>query len=319
MSNTRPNSYPDFTPPSAAVESIVSRLDAVGISIGNTYFSLWSGLVVLAVAAALVILSRLLTRLSYILLGRIARLDEAQKVLAHKLISVVVWAFAILVGIDMLGVDLTALTVFSGAFGLAIGFGLQKTFGNLIAGIILLMDRSIKPGDVIAVTDISGKENFGQIRKIGIRAISVIARDKKEYLIPNENLMINQVENWSYSSLDIRVKAPVRVAYGADIELAERLMEEAARETPRVLDDPEPRVLLMAFNESAIMFEIRFWINDPENGISSVRSGVLKRTWRKFYDCGVAIPFPQRDLHLQDSAALRHMLATFSSPQKKDS
>jgi len=147
-----------------------------------------------------------------------------------------------LIGVDLLGIDLTALTVFSGAFGLAIGFGLQKIFGNLIAGIILLLDKSIKPGDVIAVADQSGQQTFGQIRRIGIRAVSVTTRDEREYLIPNENLMINQVENWSYSSKNVRVQVPVGVSYDADMALAEKLMLEAAAKARRVLATPPPTV-----------------------------------------------------------------------------
>src|SRR5690606_23962142 len=136
-------------------------------------------------------------------------LGESQRLLLDKVLTLLVWGFAILIGIDILGVDLTALAVFSGAFGLAIGFGLQRTFGNLIAGIILLMDKSIKPGDVISVADQAGNTTFGQIRKIGVRAVSVTTRDQREYLIPNENLMINQVENWSYSSRNVRMQIPV--------------------------------------------------------------------------------------------------------------
>jgi small-conductance mechanosensitive channel len=236
------------------------------------------------------------------------RLDPVHRVLGEKFVSILVWVTAALVGIDILGISLSALTVFSGAFGLAVGFGLQKTFGNLIAGMILLMDRSIKPGDVIAVKDSAGKESFGQIRKIGIRAVSVITRDKKEYLIPNENLMINQVENWSYSSREVRVKIPVGVAYSSDMELAEKLMYEAAKSTPRVLDFPPTNVLMMAYGESSVDFEIRIWITDPEAGIANVRSEVLKRLWNLFKENGIEIPFPQRDLNLRESEAFRELL-----------
>jgi small-conductance mechanosensitive channel len=219
--------------------------------------------------------------------------------LGEKIASIIVWVVAILIGVDILGINLTALTVFSGAFGLAIGFGLQKTFGNLIAGIILLMDRSIKPGDVIAVND--GISNtVGQVKKIGIRAVSVITRDKKEYLIPNENLMVNQVENWSYSSRDVRVKVPVSVTYDTDIAFAETLMLQAAREAVRVLDDPAPSVWLSALGENGISFEIQIWIDDPEEGLGNVRSDVLKRLWALFRENGVRVPYPQRDLHLRD-------------------
>ncbi|HEX7711925.1 MAG TPA: mechanosensitive ion channel domain-containing protein [Sphingomonadaceae bacterium] len=279
--------------------SVIETLDSYGFDVGQTHISLWTGSVVLLVIVGVIVFARLGSQAARWLLGKTARLDLTQKLLAEKLATVFIWALALLIGIDILGINLTALAVFSGAFGLAIGFGLQKTFGNLIAGIILLMDRSIKPGDVISVADVSGKDSFGQIRKIGIRAISVVTRDKTEYLIPNEILMTTQVVNWSYSSRDVRVKAPVGVAYDTDLELAERLMLQAAGDTPRVLANPEPKVLLMAFGESSVQFEIRFWIMDPEEGVSGVRSEVYKRVWKLFHEHGVSLPFPQRDLNLQ--------------------
>ena len=195
------------------VGGLISWLDAFGFTVGDTRISAWSLIVVVVVVVGLFLVARVGSRVAHRLFKRLTGLDPGARVLGEKLLSIVIWTFAILVGVDILGIDLTALTVFSGAFGLAVGFGLQKTFGNLLAGIILLMDRSIKPGDVIAVNDPTGRESFGQIRKIGIRAISVVTRDRKEYLIPNENLMVNQVVNWSYSSREVRVKAPVGVSY----------------------------------------------------------------------------------------------------------
>jgi small-conductance mechanosensitive channel len=236
------------------ITGIIKTLDSYSVELGTYHISLWGGLLVLLVLAGIWFVGRYGSKLAHKILSRVRALDGTQQLLAEKLVSVAIWALAILVGIDIMGIDLTALAVFSGAFGLAIGFGLQKTFGNLIAGIILLMDRSIKPGDVISVADAAGNESFGQIRRIGIRAISVVTRDKTEYLIPNENLMINQVVNWSYSSKDVRVKAPVRVAYDTDLDLAERLMLQAVEEAPRVLDTPEPNVLLIGFGESAVEF-----------------------------------------------------------------
>src|SRR4030095_8271998 len=142
-----------------------------------------------------------------------------------------------LIGIDLAGIDLTALAFFSGAFGLAVGFGLQKTFGNLIAGIILLMAGSIKPGDVISVG-----ETFGQVNKIGVRAVSIVTRDGKEYLIPNELLMTQEVVHWSYSTRDVRIWIPVSIDYDCDVALAHRLMIDAANASPRVLAAPKPNV-----------------------------------------------------------------------------
>jgi small-conductance mechanosensitive channel len=294
------------------LRDVVSILDSWGFTVANYHVSVWTGLLVIIVIVGVFVFGKLLTRIARWSLGKVTRLDSTQKLLADKLIGIAIWAFAILVGIDNLGIDLTALTIFSGAFGLAVGFGLQKTFGNMLAGIILLMDRSIKPGDVIAVSDPTGRESFGQIRRIGIRAISVVTRDRKEYLIPNENLMVNQVVNWSYSSREVRVKAPVGVAYGTDLELAEKLLLEAAVGAPRVLSQPAPNVRLMAFGANAIEFEIRFWITDPEEGVSGARSEVLKRVWHLFKEHSIELPFPQLDLYLRDSKAFQQLAAAIA-------
>ena len=293
--------------PSSGVGQFIATLDRWGVTVADARISIWTLLVALVVIIFAVLFARLAIRSAGWLLGKIHGIDIAQQLLAQKLISIGVWTLTFLLAVDVLGIDLTALAVFSGALGLALGFVLQKTFGNLLAGIILLMDRSIKPGDVIAVND--GITNtVGQVKKIGIRAVSVTTRDKKEYLIPNENLMINQVENWSYSSRDVRIKVPVAVAYGADIEEAERLMLQAAKEAKRVLDKPAPSVWLSALATDAIEFEIQIWIRDPEEGLGNVRSDVLKTLWRLFHENGIQVPHPQRDLNLRDTPALRRLI-----------
>lgn len=283
---------------------IVATLDYWGFDVGAARISVWTILVTIVVIAALILFARHASRFVGRLLGRVTRMDPVQRTLAEKLSSIAIWAIAFFVGIDLLGINLTALTVFSGAFGLAIGFGLQKTLGNMIAGIILLLDRSIKPGDVIAVND-GTNSVVGQVSKIGIRAVSVVTRDKKEFLIPNENLMINQVENWSYSSRDVRIRVPVGIGYGSDNELAERVMIAAALDTPRVLPFPKPVVLITGFGENAIQCEVRLWVDDPEEGVGNVRSDLLKRILAAFRENGVSLPYPQRDIHLKDWPPLR--------------
>lgn len=276
----------------SGVTEAIAWLDRIGFDVGAYRLSLWSVTVTLAVLAGVVVGAWFVSRLARRLFAHITSLSPAQQLLGEKLVSIAVWVVAILIGIDVLGISLTALTVFSGAFGLAVGFGLQKTFGNLIAGIILLMDRSIKPGDVIAI-DAGGKERaVGQVHRIGIRAVSVTTRDKKEYLIPNELLMTQQVENWSYSSRNVRIRIPVTVAMSTDLDLAEKLMMQASHASPRVLDAPPPAVWLLEFAEAGMRFEIRVWINDPEEGLGAVRSDVLKRLWRLFQEHGVQLPDP---------------------------
>jgi small-conductance mechanosensitive channel len=312
----RPGVSPDAITRNSAITRFLNTLDAIGFDAGSTRISVWSVLVVIVVLIGIVLIARLGTRLARVSLARMTRLDATQRLLAEKIVSILLWALAILLGIDMLGIDLTALAVFSGAFGLAIGFGLQKTFGNLIAGIILLMDRSIKPGDVIAVADASGKESFGQVKKIGIRAISITTRDQREYLIPNEILMTSQVENWSYSSRNVRMQVRVGVSYAADLVRAEELMLEAARNCKRVLDVPPPSVWLDSFGDSAVQFVIHCWIQDPEEGVGNVRSEVLKTLWRLFKDNGIELPFPQRDVNLRDSEGLQALLAALGGGRK---
>jgi small-conductance mechanosensitive channel len=297
------------TQQSDTVGGFIAWLDTLGFTVGVTRISVWSVLVVVVVIVGLYLLARIGSRIAHRLFARLTPFDAGQRLLGEKLLSIVIWTFAIFVGVDLLGIDLTALTVFSGAFGLAIGFGLQKTFGNLLAGIILLMDKSIKPGDVIAVND--GITNtVGQVKKIGLRAVSVTTRDKKEYLIPNENLMINQVENWSYSSRNVRIRVPITVAPTVDLDLAERLMIEGAKAARRVLDTPPPAAWITEFGEAGVSYEIRVWIDDPEEGLANVRSDVLKRVWTLFREHGIVLPNrAQREIRLEKGEALDELIA----------
>ena len=298
------------------VGSVVDTLDSMALSFGSMRLSAWDGIVVILIVLLVLTLAWLATRAVASLLRRFTALDETQHLLAEKIITIAIWAGAFFLGIDLLGIDLTALAVFSGAFGLAIGFGLQKTFGNLIAGIILLMDKSIKPGDVIAVTDMAGNETFGQIRKIGVRAVSVTTRDQREYLIPNENLMVNQVENWSYSSKNVRMQIPVGVSYGADMKLAEQLMLEAAKAVDRILKAPPPTVWMTEYGDNSVNFTIHCWIQDPEDGVGNVRSAVLKQLWWLFKEHDVEIPFPQRDVNLRGTDHLDRLIDALGQREK---
>jgi small-conductance mechanosensitive channel len=277
------------------LDRVTRTVDRVGFTAANHRVSLLTAFVFGVIVLSLYAGIRLLNNIARHSIRRASGLDPTQQLLAQKLAGIAILVVAFFVGIDLLGIDLTALTVFSGAFGLAIGFGLQKTFGNLIAGIILLMDRSIKPGDVIVVGD-----SFGHVTKIGVRAVSIVTRDGKEHLIPNENLMTQEVENWSYSSPNVRIHIPVAIGYDCDLPAAQKLMVEAARESKRVLTAPGPTVWLKAFGESAIEHEILVWIADPEAGVGSVRSEILGRVWALFKAHGIAVPYPQRDVHIKD-------------------
>lgn len=287
---------------------LIVGMENVGLSVGTRRITLLSVANFVIVATILFALVRIVNRILTHSIGRVTALDISQRVLVQKLAGIAVIVVAVLLGIDLLGIDLTALAVFSGALGLAVGFGLQKTFGNLISGLILLMDRSVKPGDVIVVGD-----TFGAVTKIGIRAVSVVTRDGKEHLIPNEQLMTEAVENWSYSDRNVRVHIPVGVSYDSDLGLAQKLMMEAASASPRVLPEPRPSIWLTGFGDSSVDHDILVWITDPEAGVGNVRSDVLNRVWHLFKVNGIEIPFPQRDVHI------RTLVEPASPPSQPDS
>jgi small-conductance mechanosensitive channel len=277
---------------------LLASLASTRLGIGATAVSLLDIVNTVFIAILLFILARASIGFLSRWIGSAGAFDPSQRVLFQKFAQITVITVAIFIGIDVLGIDLTALAVFSGAFGLAIGFGMQKTFGNLLSGLILLMDRSIKPGDVIAVGD-----TFGWVNKIGVRAVSVLTRDGKEHLIPNERLMTEEVENWSYSSRDVRVHVAFSVSYDCDLRLVQRLAVEAATVSSRVLHDPTAVCWIKAFGESAVEFDLRFWIDDPEAGVGNVISDVFLRIWDSFKEHDIKLPFPQHDVHLRSIPA----------------
>ncbi|PZN96352.1 MAG: mechanosensitive ion channel protein MscS [Alphaproteobacteria bacterium] len=277
---------------------LIAGLDRASIGVGRRDISLLDVVNAFGLTLLLFVTARALLGLLLRWIGQVSLLDAAQRVLFQKLAQIAIVTVAIFLGFDLLGIDLTALKVFSGAFGLAIGFGLQKTFGNLISGLILLIDRSIKPGDVIAVGD-----TFGWVNKIGARAVSILTRDGKEHLIPNERLMIEEVENWSYSSRDVRIHVGFFVSYECDLRLAQRLAVEAAAISPRVLTSPAPVCWIKAFGDNGVEFDLRLWIDSPEAGIGNITSEVFFRIWDLFKENGVTMPVPQRDLHIRELPA----------------
>lgn len=276
------------------VEPITNAMERVGFDVGERRFSLLWAVTIVMTGLFLLIGVRIVSRVVGHSIDNSNQLDPTQKLLGQKIASVAIIIAAFFIGIDLIGIDLTALSFFSGAFGLAVGFGLQKTIGNLFAGIILLMDRSIKPGDIIVVGD-----SFGWVNKIGVRAVSVLTRDGKEHLIPNENLMTTEVENWSYSDPNVRMKVPVGVSYKSDMKQVEKLLYQAVDDTTRILKRPAPKVWMTEFGDNSVNWEIRAWINDPQEGVGNIRGRLLMRIWELFQENGVEIPFPQRDVHVK--------------------
>ncbi len=282
------------------LEPVMEALDGVAFELGKTRVSLLAGLKLVTLIGVLWVVAFWLSGAIERRLARSNHLSPAMRVGLSKVSKVVLLTLAFLLALDAVGIDLTALTVFGGALGVGLGFGLQRIASNFISGFILIFDRSIRPGDVVSIGD-----KFGWVQELRARYIVVKDRDGVETLIPNENLVTSEVINWSYSDPNVRLKIPVQISYGDDPERAMEIMLEAARNTPRVLKDPPPVARLMAFGDNGIALELRLWINDPQNGISNVRSDVNLGIWRGFREAGITIPFPQRDLHLKGPVSYR--------------
>ncbi|MCG6939263.1 MAG: mechanosensitive ion channel [Gammaproteobacteria bacterium] len=272
----------------------LEMLDSLSVTIGEVRLS---PLLLIKAGLSLWLFLWLANELSTFLDRQLARsntVTPAMRVLSVKLLHIALITIALLITISAAGIDLTALAVFGGALGVGLGFGLQKIFSNLVSGFILLMDRSIKPGDVIAIG-----QTYGWINHLNARYVSVITRDGIEHLIPNEVLITERVENWSFSNNLVRLKIPVGISYKSDVRQAMELCVDAAMMAPRILLKPEPRCLLKGFGDSSVDLELRVWIEDPANGRGNVLSEVLLGIWDRFHEHGIEIPYPQRDLHIR--------------------
>jgi small-conductance mechanosensitive channel len=208
------------------------------------------------------------------------------------------FSLGVLITLDTAGVNLSMLTIFGGALGLGLGFGLQNIANNLVSGVILLMDRSVKQGDVITVGD-----SYGWVVKLGARYIVVRTRDGVEKLIPNASLIATEITNWSHSDRAVRLHVKVGVSYKTDPFIVRDLLLHVADTHSRVLKYPQPNVLFVNFGESAMEFELRLWINDPQEGVENVRSAMRFEIWKVFKERGIEIPFPQRELHITGASA----------------
>jgi small-conductance mechanosensitive channel len=277
-----------------------SALDSIDLVPGKSEFTLWTLLKGLVVITLFLLVASLIGRFIERRVMKMDTLAPSTRIGIAKFSQVFLVGFAGLLGINAAGVDLTALTVLTGAIGLGLGFGLQAIASNFVSGFVLLLDKSIKPGDVISFTGTTGTstENFGWVEELRGRYVVVRDRDGVATLVPNQNLIVNPVINWSYSDPKVRLKLPVRISYQDDPEIALEVLIAAAGEVARVLRDPPPVSRLMHFGDSGIDLELRFWISDPQAGVNNVRSEVNRAIWRAFRQRGITIPVAQHDVRM---------------------
>jgi small-conductance mechanosensitive channel len=279
-------------------DPVVQALDSVGIRAGKTRITLWSVLKILFTLGAFILVAVWIARWFERRLMSMQGLALSMRIGIAKFTQAFLIGLSILLGLNAAGLDLTTLNVLTGAIGIGLGFGLQAIAANFVSGFVLLMDRSIKPGDVISFTGTTGTstEGFGWVQELRGRYVVVRDRDGVETLVPNQHLITNPVINWSYTDPRVRLKLPVRVSYKDDPELALAVLLKAAEANKRILREPAPVSRMMGFNDYGFDLELRFWISDPQEGVNNVRSDVNRAIWRLFKENGVTIPVAQREV-----------------------
>lgn len=275
---------------------LASAMDQLAFTFGETRLSLLIVVKLVVLCGLYLLLAIWLSGLIEQQLKKSQHINISMRVGLSKATKVTLLSLAFLLALNEAGLNLASLTVFGGALGVGIGFGLQKIVSNFISGFILLGDRSIRPGDVISVGN-----TYGWVRELRARYVVVRNRDGVETLIPNENLVTTDVINWSYSDKRVRVRIPVQISYDDDPEQAMAIMDQAAMASSRVLKTPPPATRLMEFADSGIALELRVWLSDPQEGVGNVRSDINLAIWHGFKEAGITIPYPQRDVHLRQA------------------
>lgn len=276
---------------------VLAMLDGIAITLGESRVSVLSALNLLLIVAFAFIIALWLAEVVNRQVQRMPGVTPSFKVGVAKFSRFLLITLAFLLALNAVGINLSSLAIFGGALGVGLGFGLQRIASNFISGFILVLDRSIKPGDVITVGD-----KFGWVQELNARYIVVRNREGVDTLIPNENLITSEVINWSYADPNVRLTIAVQISYDDDPEQAMALMLGCASASPRVLTDPPPNVRLTQFADSGIELQLRVWIADANNGFAPVRSDINLAIWRAFKQAGITIPYPQRDLHLKSAS-----------------
>ena len=272
-------------------------LDRFALDIGTIHLSALMVIKASVTIVAAIFAARALSTLAERRINDNEDISPSMKVLSIKGLQMLLYSVAVIIGLQSIGFDMTSLTVLSGAVGLGLGFGLQKVVSNLVSGIILLLDKSIKPGDVISLD-----ETFGWISSLGARYVSVLTRNGTEYLIPNEDLITNRVVNWSHSSDLVRLDINFGVSYDSNPHEVKRLAPAASLKVARVISTPPPVCHIVGFGDSSIDFVLRFWIRDPTKGLTNVRGDVFLSLWDALHEANIEIPFPRRDVMIMEKA-----------------
>ena len=269
--------------------------DTASFSIGDTRFSVYLIIKIVITIIMLFWLTGIVSEFGENHIATMKGMKNSNKALVTKVFQILVYFLGFMISLDVLGIDLTALAIFSGAIGIGVGFGLQKITSNFISGLILLFEKSVEHEDLVELSD----GTYGFIRHTRARYTLIETFDGKEIMIPNEDFITNRVTNWTFSNHKARIEIRIGVSYDSDIEQAMALILEAASEHPRCTSDPKPTCYLTEFADSSVNFLCYFWVKDVTEGRFEPKSDVLRSIWKKFNEHGICIPFPQRDLHIK--------------------
>jgi small-conductance mechanosensitive channel len=278
------------------LEPTIDALDSVAIVLGGLRLTPLL-LIKLGVLLALALwFTNVASNFAESRITRFGDLTPSIQVLLIKIIRFTLMIFAVALAMSAVGINLSALAIFSGAAGVGIGFGLQKIVANFISGIILLADKSVKPGDLVTIGD-----NTGRISAMNTRYISVAAGDGREFLIPNEDLVTQKVINWTYTDKNTLVKVNFGTNYDADPRLVCKLAADVAAEAPRAIKGKPPNCILTEFTDAGMKFSLTFWIADPD-GMDNIKSDVMLALWEVFKHEGIRMPYPVREIRVRGGA-----------------
>ena len=272
----------------------------LSFSIGETRFSAYLMIKAIITIIMFFLLTGIVSDFGEKRIKSIKGIHSSNKALINKAFHIFIYFIGFMIGLNVLGIDLTAFAIFSGAIGIGIGFGLQKITSNFISGLILLFEKSIENGDMVELSD----GTYGLIRKTSARYTLLETFEGREMMIPNEDFIINRVTNWTFNNRKGRLQIDIGVAYESDIEKARELILEAAKEFPGSIDDPKPACYLKEFADSSVNFMLFFWLADVSKGRYQAKNDVLLSIWKKFKENNISIPYPQRDIHIKNPEVL---------------
>lgn len=257
------------------------------------HVTLFDAVSAICVLVVLLWLTRLLYRFLQRQISNTQSLTPSLQVLLNQLLQIFLPSLAVIIALQTVGLDLTTLTVAFGAIGLGVGLGLQRVVSNLVAGLTLLLGKTIKPGDILAY-----KDTFGYVTGMGARYVTLRTLGGVEHLIPNDHFLENGVENWTYSDAKLSLGVSVGISYDSDPRQALAVCLDAIKGVDRVLVEPAPSVVVKEFADNAINLDVYFWISDPRRGTGNVKSEVLLAIWDSFKENGIEIPYPHRDVRV---------------------